>query len=173
LEKKNGKLDALTGSHRIFAARKAGIDIPAIIIKEPKTKLDSETESLWEDLHRALDDDYRESAILALAKKGQIDKQASELMSDEIEFNLDEYEEYKEKEKILKESKTKKSISKDNKDKNKDIEKSKEPNVKKMEQYSDFKKVLIDKYGEDLYSKASDEELEQLEEMLSMAYKGQ
>jgi ParB-like chromosome segregation protein Spo0J len=94
----NGRFEALTGSHRLFAARKAGLEeIPTVTITPPDTK-DAETKELWNDVINAKDDEEREKTIEKLYDAGEVDKKVYDLISSELDINSKEYSDWSKKE---------------------------------------------------------------------------
>jgi SPP1 gp7 family putative phage head morphogenesis protein len=75
---------AITGSHRIYAARDAGIEVPTHLVEFDK----DDAEDFY-DLLNAMDDDERENIILELYEQGKIDKDSVRLIEWETEYNLD------------------------------------------------------------------------------------
>lgn len=72
---------AITGSHRIMAAREAGIDIPVVEISV------EEGTTLYEELLNAGDDSQRAKVAKELYDEGTINKEAYDLIDREDELN--------------------------------------------------------------------------------------
>lgn len=160
-----GYYEALTGSHRILAAQKAGIEIPVNVI-EYREELD--------ELLQANDDDEREEILEKLYKNKKINKENFLLFKEEIERNLKEFDdkridkEYKEKAdklKELEEMQKKKNISKKEK-----LDQNIDDN--KMKEYKKYFNEMVKKYGENsMWSDMSDEEIDKLYDLEAKAYK--
>lgn len=77
---------ALTGSHRLEAAKRAGVDAPAVIIR-PQKGFD------YTDLLEATDDDAKLRELKDLYEDGGVDKSAVDLMKKEVDsnFGVDDY----------------------------------------------------------------------------------
>lgn len=80
---------ALTGTHRIAAAERVGIEPDIEIIEQPTIdELSDEQTRLWEELLVwATDDDDRLRALRDLAAAGDVDDYAVEIMAAEIANN--------------------------------------------------------------------------------------
>jgi phage-related protein (TIGR01555 family) len=132
---KNGKFDAITGSHRLFAAREAKLNnVPTITIKESNNK---EHRELWNDLEKSTDDDNKIRIVKELYDEGEINKKSYELMEKEIDINTEEYKEWSGKEeKRLTSEKIKKE-----EEKKKIEKKSMEYLPEKRDGYSDSSKT--------------------------------
>lgn len=80
IETSKGEYEALTGSHRILAAKKAGIEIPVKVVEYKKG---------MQELLDANDDDEREKILKDLYKKRKIDKESLDyLLKSKIEIMM-------------------------------------------------------------------------------------
>ena len=166
----DGSYQALTGSHRIFAAREAGIDVPTKILERNESS---------ELIEAANDDESRVKVAMRLYSEGKIDSDTLALLKKEEDMNYDDTAV------IDKEEKAKKWREKREKDqamlegkKHEAAEKQKEEEEKRlgspeMQEYLSFRQAMIDKYGEDnMYSDMTDNEYDKLERLERIAYKG-
>lgn len=78
----NGGYDAITGSHRIYAAREADINIPSVVLTPG-----ADNAELWSELFDAFDDEQRVEAIRRLYQAGDVDIDAYKLIRAEIYKN--------------------------------------------------------------------------------------
>lgn len=154
---------ALTGSHRILAAREAGIDIPVKIIKY-SDELD--------ELLNSNDDDEKERILKELYEEGEIDEEAVDLFSEEIERNYEDFgneeieNEYKQKAEKLKE------MEKEELQDDPGEESEKSGKEKEMKEYKDFYNKLVEKYGEDkMWDDMSDSEMDEIFRLEAKAFK--
>jgi len=167
---------AVTGSHRIFAARHAEIDIP--------TKIIPYSEEL-EDLLTAKDDDERVDYAKELYDSKIIDVEAFNLIQSEVDINFDESENeliqetLKAKAALLEaQEKQKKAVAKSelkaskkydkNHDKIKEDVKKAEPH---MDEYKEFLDKMKGKYS-NIWAEMEDDEMSKLEELERLAYSG-
>lgn len=154
---------ALTGSHRILAAREAGIDIPVKIIKY-SDELD--------ELLNSNDDDEKERILKELYEERKIDEEAVDLFSEEIERNYEDFgneeieNEYKQKAEKLKE------MEKEELQDDPGEESEKSGKEKEMKEYKDFYNKLVEKYGEDkMWDDMSDSEMDEIFRLEAKAFK--
>lgn len=170
VDRGNGEYQALTGSHRIYAARKAAIEIPVHLVEAD--------EDIVQRLLDAGDDEER--LEIALSKK--VDNTTRELLEKEIDINAKEYrtDMWKEKaklqqeaEKIAQEEAQKAAmIAKKEAEAVKAKEKAAREVSEEMKEYREFYAEMKSKYGEHLYAEMSDAEYDKLEKLERIAYKG-
>lgn len=153
--------EALTGSHRIYAAMEAGIDVEAEIIDISKFSEDDidRLTSLYEDEDRA-------AFLLELTERGLITESQSELMSFEVQENYRNVGvSYKEESRRYQEMTQKKEVS---------TEQTKQyspPSAQAKQDLDDFVGRMRTKYS-NMYAEMTDSELEKLEELERTVYKG-
>lgn len=173
----DGEYQALSGSHRIFAAREAGIDIPTVSVE-----YNSKTAKLFE----AADDAERAAIAKKLYKSGSISEDAYRLISFEEESNLmpvsSEYadltkkkaELYKaEQEAKAAAEKAAKEAAEAAKEKAaQEFAKSREESAE-MAEYKAFLEEMNKKYGADnIWADMDDNEYDKMERLERIAYKG-
>lgn len=165
VETSKGEYEALTGSHRILAANKAGIEIPVKVM---------EYKNGMEELLNANDDDEREKILKDLYKKKKIDKESLDLFIEEQKRNYEDFgnkkleKEYIEKSNKLKEQEKK---EKEEREKNKNNNENDKKYEKEMKEYKNFYKDMVEKYGkEKMYSEMTDPEIDKLFLLEAKAY---
>lgn len=164
IETSKGEYEALTGSHRILAAKKAGIKIPVKVVEYKKG---------MQELLDANDDDEREKILKDLYKKRKIDKESLDLFIEEQNRNYDDIESKKlEKEYVKKSNKLKEQENEEKEAiKNKNNKENDKKYEKEMKEYKNFYKDMVEKYGEEkMYSEMTDPEIDKLFLLESKAY---
>ena len=164
IETSKGEYEALTGSHRILAAKKAGIEIPVKVVEYKKG---------MQELLDANDDDEREKILKDLYKKRKIDKESLDLFIEEQNRNYDDIESKKlEKEYVKKSNKLKEQENEEKEAiKNKNNKENDKKYEKEMKEYKNFYKDMVEKYGEEkMYSEMTDPEIDKLFLLESKAY---
>ncbi len=173
----NGEYQALSGSHRIFAARTAEIEIPTVIIN-----YDTKTAQILE----AHDDEERAAIAEKLHKNGSISDDAYRLLVYEDEANFApvsaEYKAVVEKKaELYKAEKEAKAAAKKAADEAAKAAKEKEAEEfakaraesPEMAEYKEFLDAMNKKYGdENIWSDMTDSEYDKLERLERIAYKG-
>ena len=163
----NNNYQALTGSHRVLAAKTTGTDVPSVIVRETMGKHDD----LWESLENITEDEDRLEIIEKLHKHGEVPAKALDLMKIEVENNyyLDKSSEYSSKAGLYKAAqKAKKEAMA--------IEQKAHASVPAINEaaqsvYQAAFHRMKAKYGESLWSKMTDDEIELLEKLERMVYK--
>ncbi len=150
---------ALTGSHRIAAARKAGIEIPILKVDEDVLNYEDENGDTISEIV------YRDADEIAEFLKKAGDNDASELMELEHEEQEKGFKEYT----SPKLTGNKKEVGKVESQKKKESEP--EDKSKQKKELTEYLEFLKRKYGEKLYSEAEEEELSRLEDLERAFYK--
>jgi type I site-specific restriction-modification system R (restriction) subunit len=170
-----GSYQALTGSHRVYAAREAGINVKARIINT--TRL---TEDQINELIDARDDTDRLALLRYLKDSNGVTKQDYELMKREIEENIKEASVSYKKEaaiydKLIKEREAAEAASQALEKKlaqeAAEMKKKERMLSQDMKEYEAYLEILERKY-KNIYAEMSDSELELLEKLEKKAYKG-
>lgn len=172
----DGEYQALTGSHRIFAAREAGIDIPTVTVEYNK-----KTAALFD----VSGDEERAKIAEKLYKTGGISKDAYRLLSYEEEANLSVSEQYtevvKKKAELYKAEQEAKKVADDAAKKAAELAKEKEAQEfarareesAEMAEYKAFLEEMNKKYGEEnIWSDMNDNEYDKMERLERVAYTG-
>lgn len=172
----DGTYQALTGSHRIFAARAAGIDIPTVTLP-----YNDDTAALFD----ALDDEARVEIVDQLYKAGKIEKDVYRLMTYEDEANFGVSETYaktakakadlwraEQEAKAKAEEEAKRAAEEAAAKAQQELAKERAES-KEMAEYKAFYAEMQAKYGDSLWADMTDSEYGKLERMERIAYKGQ
>lgn len=172
-----GEYQALTGSHRIFAAREADIDIPTVTIG-----YNEKTAPLFE----AIGDDDRAEIAKRLFKSGDIDRDVYRLLTyeDERSFAIAEEsaEVFKTKAELYKAEKAAKEAAakaaadaakKAAEESAKEFAKERAESAE-MAEYKAFYAEMVKKYGgeDGLWGKMDDNEYDKMERLERIAYTG-
>ena len=168
----DGQYKAITGSHRIYSARRAEIDIPTHAIDYADD---------IEELLEATDDDARYRVAKKLNKANKLDDETVELLKEESMLDVDEEEDYSKlaksyrDEKKLAEEQAEKELLIAEEEAKKAEEKLKEAREasEEMQEYKQFYAEMKAKYGEEhMYGKMTDSEYDKLERLERIAYTG-
>ena len=168
----DGQYKAITGSHRIYSARRAEIDIPTHVIDYADD---------IEELLEAADDDARYRVAKKLNKANKLDDETVELLKEESMLDVDEEEDYSKlaksyrDEKKLAEEQAEKELLIAEEEAKKAEEKLKEAREasEEMQEYKQFYAEMKAKYGEEhMYGKMTDPEYDKLERLERIAYTG-
>lgn len=167
---------ALTGSHRIFAARQAGIEIPTVVLP-----YDEHTGELFS----AFDDDERAKIAEELFQKGFIDRdaylllkyEASEqgVVSAEYRAVIEKKAELYQAEQAAKiaAEKAEQEAAKKAEEKSAKKEAEKRESSLEMQEYKDYLQMIKDKYGEEnMWREMTDNEMDTLDRLERIAYRG-
>lgn len=172
----DGQFQALTGSHRIYAAREAGINIPVVSI--PYTE---RTAALFD----AMTDEDRVRVAKSLYKSGDISQDAYRLIKYEGEANSTVSERYadvaKKKAALYHAEKAAKKAASDAAEKAAEEAREKEAvefarareKSPEMAEYKSFLSEMDKKYGaENIWGSMTDQEYDKMERLERIAYKG-
>lgn len=167
---------ALTGSHRIFAARQAGIEIPTVVLP-----YDEHTGELFS----AFDDDERAKIAEELFQKGFIDRdaylllkyEASEqgVVSAEYRAVIEKKAELYQAEQAAKiaAEKAEQEAAKKAEEKSAKKEAEKRESSLEMQEYKDYLQMIKEKYGEEnMWREMTDNEMDTLDRLERIAYRG-
>ncbi len=166
---------ALTGSHRIYAAREAGINAKVRIINSSRI-----TQDQIEELIDARDDTDRLAILKYLKDSGGVTKKDYDLMVREIELNIKNHNvSYKREadvyDRLIREREEAERVAREMERKlAKEAEEMKRKEralSQEMQEYEAYLEILRRKY-KNIYEEMSDSEMELLEKLERKAYKG-
>lgn len=163
----DNQYQGLTGSHRVFAARDAKIEVKAIVV---------DYDDYIEELISASDDDLKLAVARHLHQEGKISDEVLSLIEREVDSNLEPEKDWSKMAKKYDAERKKEAeeAAKEAEEARKAEEEAKARRAESpaMVEYKSYLKMLTDKYDGDIWSRMSDDEMEKLERLERKAYKG-